>query len=55
LRRSVHPEIPDPQFEIAGFRSVLAHAYTRIDFELAWKTIVADLTVLKQVVDEEMN
>jgi uncharacterized protein with HEPN domain len=48
-----HSEIPWRQ--IGDFRNVLAHGYTDIRFDRVWQAIVADLPVLKRVVDEELG
>jgi uncharacterized protein with HEPN domain len=48
-----HSEIPWRQ--ISDFRNVLAHGYTDIRLDRVWQAIVADLPVLKRVVDEELG
>lgn len=43
--RDSHPEIPWKQ--IAGARDVLSHEYFRVDLDLTWQMVSADLPDLK--------
>ena len=41
-----------PWKAIRGFRNIAAHQYGRIDFEDVYKTVVEDLPVLKETLQE---
>jgi uncharacterized protein with HEPN domain len=48
-----HPEIPWAQ--VAGFRNLLAHAYTTVEPERVWLLIQQRLPALRELVDKEME
>lgn len=41
-----------PWKAIRGFRNIAAHQYGRIDFEDVYKTVVEDIPVLKETLQE---
>jgi uncharacterized protein with HEPN domain len=52
LSDQVLDRTPDvPWREVAGFRDMLIHGYTRIDLEEVWAVITNDLPSLKEAVD----
>ena len=51
--RQRHPEVDWRR--LTDFRNILAHAYTRLDYERIWRSITEDLPALQAVVVEELG
>jgi len=51
--RTAHPQLPWKQ--IAGMRDVLIHHYFGVKLEAVWQVVVADLPVLRELVERLLD